>query len=147
MLVLIGMLVVFTTVSFGQNQFYSTVENSLNVDHSQLLAYNSTTTYEMLVYASSTLDDLCGQFEDSWLNTGLKWYCRLGGDVFTCTAYRIVSYTCMANDVVRLVLEGDYNSALKKALNTAASTFKVVKNSYGYTFMPAAPQGEYCPYE
>ena len=95
----------------------------------------------MLVYASDVVDDLCNEFNGSWLDTGLRIYCRFGGDVYTCTAYRIVSAACGINGVVRLMMEGDANNALKRALDYSSKIFNVSKENGGYVFY--TPSSDY----
>lgn len=96
-----------------------------NQETDVLIAYDSSTLYEVLVYASNTVDNLCNYFNDSWADVALTWYCKLGGDVYTCTAYKLVTAACGMNGVVRLMIEGDYNAALKRALKTSAKVFNV----------------------
>ena len=98
-----------SVVAFA-NETESVSASSLMASNSS----NSTTVYEMLVYTTDVVDDLCNYFNGSWLDTGLNIYCKFGGDVYTCTAYKVVSVACGINGVVKLSLQGDYNEALKK---------------------------------
>lgn len=107
-----------------------------DIDDSQLLAINtqSNGTIEVLVKASETVDYLCDQFNDSWLDVILTFYCAGGGDPYVCTAYKIGKVACGLNGAVKLVIEGDYDGALRRVLKTSASlVFTMVKkgdNSY-----------------
>ena len=114
-----------SAVNFDNHNSYTTSV----LEDSKLLAYNSTVTYEVLVYASDVVDDLCNYFQGSWLDYGLKIYCRFGGDVVVCTTYKIVSVACGLNGVVRLMMEGDYNNAFKRILSTSSDIFSLIKEN------------------
>ena len=118
-----------SVVAFA-NETESVSASSLMASNSS----NSTTVYEMLVYTTDVVDDLCNYFNGSWLDTGLNVYCKFGGDVYTCTAYKVVSVACGINGVVKLSLQGDYNEALKKALNTSTKIFNVKKENGEFIF-------------
>ena len=118
-----------SVVAFA-NETESVSASSLMASNSS----NSTTVYEMLVYTTDVVDDLCNYFNGSWLDTGLNIYCKFGGDVYTCTAYKVVSVACGINGVVKLSVQGDYNEALKKALNTSTKIFNVKKENGEFIF-------------
>lgn len=82
---------------------------------------------DILVYANSAVDDLCNQFNGSWVDTALTVYCSFGGDIYTCTAYKIVQAACTVNGAVRLVIEGDTSAALKKILVGSTKVYSVSK--------------------
>lgn len=121
-------------------------EKDFPIDQSQLLAYNSSTTYEFLVDFSDELHELCDYFNGSAVDGVLKVYCTfLGGTTAVCLAYNIWSVTCGVNDVIRLTIKGEYNSALYKAATTAIAAhkvFKVVKKGSSFSLMETR---EYCP--
>lgn len=87
-------------------------------------------TYEMLVYASDVVDELCNYFNDSTADGVLSIYCKFVPGSTICLAYKVVSYACGINGTVRLVLQGEYNAALNKAIKMATKTFTVTKE-YG----------------
>lgn len=121
--------VVLIPFSFSQEQNYP-------IEQHQLLAYNSTTTYEFLVYASDSFHELCDYFNDSALDAGLSVYCTfLGGASTVCTVYRIFSVACGANDVIRLTLKGDYDAALYKAAKTSTKLFKFEKRGSSFSLI------------
>ena len=91
-----------------------------------------TSTVEILVKANQYVDDLCNYFNGSWVDTGLKIYCKLGGDVYTCTAYKVVNISCSVNGAVRLAIEGDYESALKMLLTTTPDIYNLYKEYENY---------------
>lgn len=100
------------------------------VENNNLLASvesTSSTTFDILVSANQAVDDLCNYFNGSWVNTGLTLYCTFGGDVVTCTAYKIVQATCTINGAVRLYIEGNAEAALKKLLIGSAKVYTVSK--------------------
>lgn len=82
---------------------------------------------DILVKANAAADDLCNYFNGSWVDTGLTLYCTFGGDLYTCTAYKVVQAACTINGAVRLSIQGDYNAAMKKALGGAAKVYTVSK--------------------
>lgn len=81
--------------------------------------------FEIFVKANAAVDDLCNYFNGSWLNTGLKVYCSFGGDVYTCTTYKVVQAACTVNGAVRLIIEGDYNNALKRIIDGGVQLAKI----------------------
>lgn len=91
-----------------------------------------TSTVEILVKANQYVDDLCNYFNGSWVDTGLKIYCKLGGDVYTCTAYKVVNISCSVNGAVRLAIEGDYESALKRLLTATPDVYNLYKEYGNY---------------
>ena len=82
---------------------------------------------DILVYANSAVDDLCNQFNGSWVDTALTVYCSFGGDLYTCTAYKIIQAACTVNGAVRLMIEGDASAALKKILVGSTKIYSVSK--------------------
>ncbi len=84
---------------------------------------------DILVYANSAVDDLCNYFNDSWANTALTIYCSFGGDMYTCTAYKVVQAACTVNGAVKLMIEGDASAALKKMISGATKIYSVSKVS------------------
>lgn len=90
------------------------------------------TTYEILVYATDIVDDLCNSFNGSALDAGLSIYCKFVPGSTTCLVYKAVSVACGINGTVRLVLKGEYNAALYKAVITASKTFTVTKENGRY---------------
>ncbi|MDR0969562.1 MAG: hypothetical protein LBM67_03375 [Lentimicrobiaceae bacterium] len=101
-----------------------------DAESDNLLAYttktSSTTVYEVLVYANSAVNDLCDYFGGSMLDYGLNIYCKYGGDIYICTAYKVVSVACTINGAVKLVIDGaTTDQALDWALNQAKN--KVLK--------------------
>ncbi len=121
-------------ISLSAAQANSTTTNNINT--AEVEGHD---VIEILVQVNQAVDDLCNYFDDSWLDTGLNIYCKLGGDIYTCTAYRIVKYTCGINGVIKLSIEGDFEGALKRALVTATDTFVLVKNARGYELRQTTP--------
>ena len=99
--------------------------NYESVDQTELEA----SVIDILVYANSAVDDLCNRFNGSWADTALTVYCSFGGDIYTCTAYKIVQAACSVNGAVRLMIEGDASAALKKMLSGATKIYSVSKIS------------------
>lgn len=85
--------------------------------------------FEVLVWASDAVDDLCNYFNGSWADTALTVYCSFGGDVYTCTAYKVVRAACSVNGAVRLTIQGDYEAALKSLLTASTKVYSVYKIS------------------
>ena len=103
-------------------------------ENNDLLAYTastSSTTIEILVKANRYVDDLCNYFGGSLLDSGLKIYCKFGGDVYTCTAYRVVQASCTINGAVKLVIEGDMTGALIRLLDKF-NPYKAVPMTLSY---------------
>lgn len=90
---------------------------------------SSASMMEVLVYANNAVDDLCNYFNGSWVDTGLSIYCSFGGDVYTCTAYRVAKAACSINGAVKLYIEGDISGALRKTISAADAVFKLFKHS------------------
>ena len=91
---------------------------------------------EVLVKANAAVDDLCDYFNDSWANTGLRIYCTFNKASMVCVAYRVVKVTCAVNGAVRLMIEGDWNGAIKQSLAGATDLYQLTKrsgNSYELT--------------
>ncbi len=85
---------------------------------------------EVLVYANNAVDDFCDYFSGSWADVGISVYCKfLGGDVFTCTAYRVVKAACGINGAIKLYIEGDISGALRKTISAADAIYNLSKIS------------------
>ena len=107
---------------------------SANAQSSDLLAHvestsTSTSTYivDVLVYANNAADELCNYFNGSWVDRGLKIYCAFGGDVYTCTAYKVVKGMCAINGAIKLSIEGNYDAGLRSLLSGATDILVVSK--------------------
>ena len=87
----------------------------------------SNSTVELLVEANEVVNEVCEYFNGSWLDTGLKIYCTLGGDVYTCTTYKITKLACSISGAIKLYMEGDINNATKKVLTTGAEIWVMSK--------------------
>lgn len=117
----------FVSVTFAENE----KTNEVNVF--ELIAIypssveSSASAIEILVKASDAVDEFCNYFNGSWIDTGLTLYCAFGGDVYTCTAYKVVRAACGINGAVRLAIEGDYETALKKLLTSSTTVYSIVK--------------------
>lgn len=134
--VILLMAIVVTPFTFSQ-------ETNYVVDQSQLLAYNSTTTYEFFIQASDSFHDLCDYFNNSALDAGLNVYCSfLGGASTICTVYKVFGVACGVNDVIRLTLKGDYDAALYKAAKTSTKLFKFEKSGSEFSLTETRA---YCP--
>ena len=91
----------------------------------------STTSMELLVEASDALDEFCNYFEGSWADIGLTVYCTFAGTgVYgECIIYKAVKAMCGINGVVRLTMQGDISSAIKKGIKTGTQIYSIVKQS------------------
>ncbi|MBP5541597.1 MAG: hypothetical protein J6X88_08130 [Bacteroidales bacterium] len=87
----------------------------------------SNTAVELLVEANNVVNDVCNYFNGSWVDYGLKIYCSLGGDVYTCTAYKITKMACSISGAIKLYMEGDINNATKRILATGAEVWAMTK--------------------
>ena len=106
-------------------------------ENNNLLAYvesTSSTTIDILVSANQYVDDLCNYFDGSLADYGLKIYCKFGGDVYTCTAYKVVKYACAVNGAVRLYIEGDTDAALIRLFNgfSPVKVYNLTKENGNY---------------
>lgn len=122
-----GFLILLANVSFAETekQAKTTIDEVVVVNLSETEA--SSTAIELLVKASDAVDELCNYFNGSWADVGLTLYCSFGGDVYTCTAYKVVKAACGINGAIRLTIEGDYEAALKKLLTSSTTVYTVVK--------------------
>lgn len=105
----------------------------------QLLAYaasDGSSTIEFLVEANRAVDELCNYFDGSWADVGLNLYCKFGGDVYTCTIYRAVKGACTINGAIRLYLEGDINSSVKKLIRGSADMYSLSGSGKNFTLKP-----------
>ena len=91
----------------------------------------SSTSMELLVEASDALDEFCNYFEGSWADVGLTLYCAFAGTgVYgECIIYKAVKAMCGINGVVRLTMQGDISSAIKKGIKTGTQIYSIVKQS------------------
>jgi len=99
---------------------FSANSQEKKAENSSLLEYSNSTsskTVSILVKANKAVDDLCNYFDGSIVDYGLKIYCKFGGDIYTCTSYKVVSAACAINGAVRLYIEGDMDSALIRFFN------------------------------
>lgn len=140
------MMIIFTITSIT-SVFASNNELLLNNENCEIESYN-TSTIEILVKANKAVDELCNYFEGTWVDTGLAIYCKLGGDFFTCTAYKVVKATCGINGAVRLYIEGDTSSALKRLLKSSTDVYlltKLNRSEYEISEQPTnmTPQSEW----
>ena len=87
----------------------------------------SSSAVELLVEANNVVNEVCEYFNGSWVDYGLKIYCTLGGDVYTCTAYKITKMACSISGAIKLYLEGDINNATKRILATGAEVWAMSK--------------------
>ncbi|MDR1544316.1 MAG: hypothetical protein LBS50_07940 [Prevotellaceae bacterium] len=96
----------------------------------ELLAYTestSTSVVDILVYANDAAYEMCNYFNGSWVDTGLKIYCSFGGDIYTCTAYKIVKGMCAINGAIKLSIEGNYDAGLRALLSGTTDIFVASK--------------------
>ena len=82
---------------------------------------------EILVEKNNAVYEACNYFNGSWMNKGLSLYCKFGGDVYTCTAYKIVSAACHLSGAIKLAIEGDMNGSMKNILSTAVDIWSMSK--------------------
>lgn len=87
----------------------------------------SNSVVEFLVEANEVVNEVCNYFDNSWVDVGLSIYCTLGGDIYTCTAYKITKMACSLSGAVKLYMEGDINNATKKILKTGAQVWVMSK--------------------
>lgn len=127
LLLTMGLLFLFTSVMFAENEKANEVHSLEIVAIYPANLESSASTIEILVKASDAVDDFCNYFNGSWVDTGLTLYCAFGGDVYTCTAYKVVRAACGINGAVRLAIEGDYEAALKKLLTSSTTVYSIVK--------------------
>lgn len=134
----------FTIVNANSNLCIvnsNTTQNIVGIDDSTMVSIEvlsvSTDLVEILVKASDAAYDLCDYFSGSWLDAGLTVYCAFGGDVYTCTAYKIVQAACAVNGAIRLSLQGDISGTLKQLLYTSAKLYAVSKMSGKFYIKPA----------
>ncbi len=126
-LLIMGMLFLLSNFTFAKSD-KSIAGNGLEI----VAVYpsdveSSSTAIEILVKASETVEELCDYFNGSWADVGLTLYCSFGGDVYTCTAHKVVKAVCGINGAIRLTIEGDYEAALKKLLTSSTTVYTVVK--------------------
>ena len=122
-----GLLFLFSCFVFAENEKVDEVQGFEIVAVYPSNLESSASAIEILVKASDAVDELCNYFNGSWLDTGLTLYCNFGGDVYTCTAYKVVRAACGINGAVRLAIEGDYETALKKLLTSSTTVYSIVK--------------------
>lgn len=103
----------------------------------------SNSVVDILVEANRVVDDVCNYFDGSWADVALTLYCSFGGDVYTCTAYKIVQAACAITGAVRLYIEGDFNNATKKVLTTGAKIWVMSKAGSKFKLSPS----NMCPAE
>lgn len=87
----------------------------------------SNSTVELLVEANNIVYEICDYFNNSWADVAISVYCSFGGDVYTCTAYKITKIACGISGAVKLYIEGDINNSMKKVLKTGADIWKMTK--------------------
>lgn len=85
--------------------------------------------FDIVVWATDAVDELCNAFNGTWADTILTVYCSFGGDPYVCTAYAVYRAACGINGAVRLTIKGDYNAALKSALTSSTKVYSVYKVS------------------
>lgn len=102
----------------------------------------SNSAVEFLVEANKVVYEVCDYFNGSWLDTGLKIYCTFGGDVYTCTTYKITKMACSISGAIKLYMEGDINNSLKKILTTGAEIWVMSKAG---SKINLAPSSNMCP--
>ena len=110
------------------NAFSHTNETKIE-ESNQISESSESSIMEILVYANSAVDDMCNYFNGSWADLGLTVYCSLGGDIYTCTAYKVIQAACTVNGAVKLYIEGDIGGALKKAVQGATKIYTISKIS------------------
>lgn len=127
----------------------TSIDNNINdyaigMEESQLLAVNSQSnaTLEVLVNVTNTVDYLCDQFNNSWADVFLTFYCHAGGDPYACTAYRVIKATCGINGAVRLVIEGHYDDALRLALKTMVGVVFSLEKTGSKSYALYAPNAD-----
>lgn len=124
-LFLISVIICFTfTAKAIENKNVTGNDNSALTETS-----SSASVAEVLVYANNAVDDFCNYFNGSWVDIGLTVYCSFGGDVYTCTAYKVLQVACTVNGAVKLYIEGDIESAIKKALQGTSKIYTMSKLS------------------
>lgn len=122
----IGIIIIGLLVSL--NAFSTPTETQIEKQN-QSSEYSGASMMEMLVYANSAVDDMCNYFNGSWVDVGLTVYCSLGGDIYTCTAYKIIQAACTVNGAVKLYIEGDIEGALKRAIQGTTKIYTISKIS------------------
>lgn len=131
----------FTATAFADEPDRSVVpSDNQPVEVTVLSVSNS--AVEFLVEANNVVYEVCDYFNGSWLDTGLKIYCTFGGDVYTCTTYKITKMACSISGAVKLYMEGDFNNSLKKILTTGAEIWVMSKAG---SKINLAPSSNMCP--
>ena len=102
-------------------------EQAAQKQTNDLLAFTeeapSTSVVDILIEANDVAYELCNYFNGSWVDVGLKIYCSFGGDVYTCTAYKITKGLCAINGAIKLSIEGNYDAGLRSLLSGATDIF------------------------
>lgn len=84
---------------------------------------------ELLVKANEAVDQACDWFNGSWADVGLTVYCTFNKASYVCTAYKIVKGACHVNGAVKLMIEGDWNNAIKQSVIQASKIYKFTKHN------------------
>lgn len=131
----------FISVHANNNEVSNLQNSKIETDESLTVSIEivsvSNDLVDILVYASDAAAELCDYFSGSWLDAGLTVYCAFGGDVYTCTAYKVVQAACAINGAIRLSLQGDISATLKQLLYTSAKIYAVSKVSQKFYIQPA----------
>lgn len=82
---------------------------------------------ELFVKANEAVDEACSWFNGSWADVGLTVYCNINRVSAVCTAYKITKAACSLNNAVKLMIEGDWNTAIKNLIIQASKTYNFTR--------------------
>ncbi len=104
--------------------------------------YADSDTIKVLVEISDTVDELCSYFDNSWADIGLSIYCKTPGAAatpITCTTFMVVDAICVANGIIQLSIEGDWEGVAKEVVKEmgAEIVYRLIGTSAGYKLEPA----------
>jgi len=140
-MIILGFIISVNANNNSFSMYRHSIQNTEESDDSTTVSIEilsvSSDMVEILVKASDAAYELCNYFSGSWLDAGLTLYCAFGGDVYTCTAYKVVQAACAVNGAIRLSLQGDISGTLKQLLYTSAKLYAVSKSASKFYITPA----------
>ena len=127
-IIFLGIVCCMILSSFKANANQVTVYNEVNdTIYFQVLEVNSR-TMEVLLYATSTVDEFCKVLSRKEVSVPIGLMCAFAGAGNpVCYVYGAVMAACAINGAVKLAIEGDFTNVILESVSAGTKVYKMSK--------------------